>query len=350
MTRDRSWRRCLPFDDWPPADKAAWHRAIAKGDILDGQGPAAHWAAATKRTNIQHYSRWLGYLQHIGRLDRGCRPEERVATEVVRRYVAHLGAEVAPRTVVSTLVGLKVMMKAMAPDANWRWLADVCNALNRWAKPQKDKASRMRPTEEIYAAAVAELRWLLTTPVTRRIERVAFRDRLMVAMLAPRPIRLKNFSNIRIGHELRREGRHWVLVIPGEEVKNGQPLEHALPTSLVPFLHVYLDRIRPSFLKDRQSQALWLTFEGDTLGYNSIYGRFILVTKRLFGVPINPHLLRDCAATSLSTVSPAAALSAGALLGHRTFATTERYYVRANRLEANRAVNDILASIKTSRK
>src|SRR4051812_13545632 len=51
------------------------------------------------------------------------------------------------------------------------------------------------------------------------------------------------------------------------------------------------------------------------------------ITRRLVGVAINPHLLRDCAATSLSTVSPAAALSAAALLGHRQFATTERYYI-----------------------
>jgi hypothetical protein len=60
--------------------------------------------------------------------------------------------------------------------------------------------------------------------------------------------------------------------------------------------------------------------------------------------------MRDCAATRLSTISVSAAVAAGALLGHRTFATTERYYVRANRLEASRSINDMLGSIKKSGK
>ena len=65
---------------------------------------------------------------------------------------------------------------------------------------------------------------------------------------------------------------------------------------------------------------------------------------------MNPHLLRDCAATSLSTVSPDVARAAAALLGHRNFSTTEKYYIRANRLEASRKLNAILASVKTSPK
>ena len=94
------------------------------------------------------------------------------------------------------------------------------------------------------------------------------------------------------------------------------------------------------------SDALWLGFEGKPLTPHSVYGRIILVSKRLLGVAINPHLLRDCAATSLAIVSPAAALSAAALLGHQSFATTERHYIQANHLEAGRAVNALLANLR----
>ena len=45
-------RVILPFEDWPETDRRAWAAAIETGDILDGQGPAAHWRAATRRTNI----------------------------------------------------------------------------------------------------------------------------------------------------------------------------------------------------------------------------------------------------------------------------------------------------------
>ena len=350
MSKDRSWRRYLAFPDWPPVDRDAWNEAIREGDILDGQGPAAHWANATRQTNCQHYSRWLAFLQHKGLLEINGLPQDRVTKEAVRGYVDHLRAEIAPRTVVSSLVGLKVMMKAMAPDLNWRWLADACNALNRTSRPQKAKAARMRPTGEIYAAAIAELDRLLATPIKRRIERVAYRDTLMLAMLAARPLRLKNFTNILIGKHLLREGSTWLLVIAGEETKTKQPLEHALPAHLNSYLQVYLEKVRPGFGSASGAKALWLTSEGTPLDAHSIYWRFKLVTKRLLGVEINPHLLRDCAATSLSTESPAVARSAAALLGHRSFSTTERYYVRANQLDASRTMNNTLSAIKSALK
>ena len=146
------------------------------------------------------------------------------------------------------------------------------------------------------------------------MERVAYRDTLMLAMLAARPLRLKNFTNLLIGKHLLREGATWLLVIPGEETKTKQPLEHALrPTSF--HIQVYLEKVRPSFRSARGGQSLWLTFEGTPLDAHSIYCRFILVTHRLLGVAIYPHLLRDCAATSLSTNCPAPYLPSTLLLG-----------------------------------
>jgi integrase/recombinase XerD len=69
------------------------------------------------------------------------------------------------------------------------------------------------------------------------------------------------------------------------------------------------------------------------------------LTERLFGTAINPHLLRDCAASSLALVSADMARAAAPLLGHRHFATTERYYIQANDLEASRRLNEIIAEI-----
>src|SRR5512134_1298014 len=100
MSKDRSWRRYLPIADWPPVDRDAWSDAIREGDILEGQGPAAHWASATRHTNCQHYSRWLAFLRHQGFLGIDGLPKDRVTKEAVRAYVDHLRVEVAPRTVV----------------------------------------------------------------------------------------------------------------------------------------------------------------------------------------------------------------------------------------------------------
>lgn len=348
MSEARPIGKYLPFSDWPENDKLSWLEAATEGDILDGRGPAAHWAHATRIINMHHYSRWLGQLLLRGKLDPDLLPQDRVTVENVRPYIQQLQSELAPRTVVSTLVGLKVMMKAMAPRDDWRWLADACNALNRTSRPVKDKISHMRPTGEIYATALAELQRLTETPLTRRVDRVAFRDTLMLALMAARPLRLKNFTHIRIGEHLVPEPIGWMLRIAGEDVKNGQHLEYDLPEDLISFLETYLDRVRPSFQNRHNCQALWLTFEGEPLQYHSLYCRIVLITKRLLGVTINPHLLRDCAATSLSNKSPTAALASAPLLGHRNFSTTERHYIRANQIEASRRINSLLSKIRSA--
>lgn len=348
MAQRRTGMHYLPHHAWPSADRAAWEAAIAEGDIFDGRGPAAHWRPATRMANIEHYSRWLGFLDRRGDLAEPCAPAARVTSEAVAGYVAALREAVAPRTVVTALVGLKVTIKAIAPDRDWRWLADVCNALNRSAKPETDKASRMRSTEEIYTAALRTLDRLGETPLRRRIERVAYRDTLMLAILAARPLRLGNFASLSLDRSLIRVGKDWLITIPGEETKNGSPLEHLLPRGLQPYLDRYLQVVRKAFAHRDSGAALWLTFEGAALTAHTIYGRIVMVSERLLGVAINPHLLRDCAATSLSTDSPAAALSAAGLLGHRSFATTERHYIRANQLDAGRVINAKLAAIKAS--
>ena len=337
----------MPFKDWPTKDKNAWAQAIREGDVLDGQGPATHWRPATMKSAIEHYGRWLSYLSRHGDLDTTASPESRITKDRVRGHIDELRARVAPRTVVSSLVGLKVTIMAMAPDQSWRWLMDVCNRLNVQSKPSKDKRLKMRSTNEIIAHAIQELDRLSATALSLRIERVAFRDTLMIGLIAMRPLRLKNFTGLILGKTLLHEGDRWRINIEGEDTKNGDPLSFDVPDLLQPYLEAYLTRVRPVFLAkaDQDVDALWLGFEGAPLTYHSIYCRMVLVTQKWFGRGINPHLFRDCAATTMSNVSAADALASTALLGQRDYTTTERYYIRANQLDASRRVIASLANI-----
>lgn len=339
----------VKYTDWPEADRLAWSAAIAEGDVLDGRGPAAHWAAATRKTNINQYGRWLGYLRWSGQLSPADSPADRVQSETVRNYVGHLRSTVAPRTVVTLLVALKVMIKAMAPSSDWRWLADLCNALNRSSQPSNEKHARIRPSEEIYAVALAELDRLQDLPAGGRNWLCAYRNTLMIALLTARPLRLKNLTALAIGRHMLRNGLGWLIAIPGSEVKNGQPLEFDLVESLVPYLEFYLRDVRPRIMESGQSsEYLWVAWNKESLSRREVYHCIVGTTERLLGVPINPHLFRDCAATSLSLVSTGAARAAAALLGHQHFATTERHYVRAKQLDASRKLNGVLSSLKSS--
>src|SRR3569832_1544377 len=333
--------RYIPLAEWPSGDRAAWRAALTTGNALDGGGPAAHWAAATQKTNIAHYGRWLGFLASKGKLSKRSGPAARATQSLVLQYITETKAGVAPRTVVSNLVGLKVILMAMAPYADWRWLQDHCNRLNRWAKPQRDKLSKMLPSEEIYSTSIKELRRLATTDFRRREHIIGYRDTLMLALMTARPLRLKNFAALRIGTSLVTEDHHWLLRIPKAEVKNKQRLEYSLPATILPFLELYLAKVRPILAREDSCDALWLNWTGGPLSYHGIYCCFIRRTEKLFGKPINPHLFRDCAATTLAIDSIASAHSARSLLGHAQIHTTSKYYIQARNLEASRRINDI---------
>ena len=72
-------------------------------------------------------------------------------------------------------------------------------------------------------------------------------------------------------------------------------------------------------------------------------------TRLAFGKSIHPHGFRDAAATTLVVGDPAHVRSAAALLGHRSFATTEAHYVRAECLEAQKPYLKHLETLKKER-
>jgi integrase len=76
--------------------------------------------------------------------------------------------------------------------------------------------------------------------------------------------------------------------------------------------------------------------------YDQITGR----TKAAFGKGFNPHLFRDIAATTLAHADPEHVRTAAPLLGHRNFATTERFYLRANIAEATRRRQQVIRRLR----
>ncbi len=319
--------------------------AIAPGHILDSQGPASNWAPATRTTNVHHYGRWLAYAQSQGLLEPDIGPAPRCTQDGVRTYIKYLQKDLAPETVVSSIIGLTVMMKAMVPEQEWHWLAGASSALKRTAKPSKDKRSRIRPSEEIYCAALENLRLLAKTELSEKRHVAAFRNALMLAILTACPIRRKNFSALRLGKSLTRLEDGWRIRFPAEEVKNKHPIDLQVPAGVIVYLDRYLQEIRPRLAAGRSCDRVWLNWYGQPLNGHAIYLLFVSYTRKLFGSAINPHLLRDCAASSMWPRSPSVALAAGHLLGHTNFRTTEKYYIHAKQIEAGRKVSQVLCEL-----
>lgn len=343
-------RRSLPLNEWPDIDKAAWQRATQKRRLFGQEGKAAHWRPRTKSTNIQHYGRFLGYLAWCGELEAAPTPAARATQVIVERYYDHISSRVAPATQLSLLVGLKVTLQAMHPEINWRWLQDACNRLQELVGAQRRERQDLLPCIiELDRLARAELADAQMTLVEGRVAPTAaarFRDALMLALLIRRPLRTANFSHLRIGHELKPSASGWNIQIPGEQTKNGAPIEMPFPPVLLDALSCYLDGVRPCFPAAATSNTLWLCKFGINRNPYWLYERIGKLTKRLTGRAINPHMFRAIGATALAEESPDDLFAAADLLTHKHPSTTERYYIRARNLGASRRVAGLVSEAK----
>jgi site-specific recombinase XerD len=190
----------------------------------------------------------------------------------------------------------------------------------------------------------------VTSPRDRAAD---FRDGLMLSLAAARPLRLGNLVGLTLERTLVRHGkRHWWIEIPAANTKTKHPIELPWPEPLITALDVYLSCHRPVLAKGYQPgrtaacQALWLSRRGRAMSRNGIYDRMTKLTRKHLGRSVHPHSFRDCAATSLAIEDPAHVRIASSLLGHRRFATTERFYNQARNIEASRIMQNFLLSLR----
>ena len=218
-------------------------------------------------------------------------------------------------------------------------------------KPARPKRHRLVHVERLLGLGL-DLRATAeneTTPL-RRFK--AYRDGLLIGVLASRSLRLRNLAGLILDRTLVQRGDGWWIQIPAAETKTKNPIEEPWPEMLVPHLQTYLADHRSGIAALRScrtgasSDVLWLSMYGPPMTDNGIYDRIVARTREGLGQPINPHLFRDCAATSIAIDDPVHVGIASRLLGHRTGSTTERYYNRARSVEASRLMQDHLLALR----
>lgn len=237
----------LPRAAWPLADRITWDEMFREGDLLDGRGAAVHWSEATRQTNAKHYARWLGWLAANGLIEAGVDPWERARPERVDAYARSLIDRAAPRTAASALIGLKCVLQRMHPDGDWRWLKDLTNRLDRWARPSRDNPAQGLSAPDLFALTLAVLEERARGLLEKRRDQLLYRDTLIVALLIACPLRLRNLAMMRIDDHLRRIGQEWHVQFDGSDTKTGQPVHLVLPSELDQYIAVYLDRVWPAF-------------------------------------------------------------------------------------------------------
>jgi integrase len=337
--------------DWPESDRAAWHAALRPGDPLDDLGPLAGRDVERISKFCAAYGRWLGFLSESGIDWRVASGLDFLVRENVGPFVTRLNAALAPCTVRAYLTELSTVAMAMAPDRTFDALNAAVRHIWRTAKPVAEKRSRIVASHDLYDLGFDLMHGAVkrTTPLKAAN---AFRDGLMIALLAARPVRRRNLASIEVDRQLTRQGDLYWLTFPTEEIKTRRALEFPLPRALTGPMEQYLTCYRP-FLAARTGRwnsdagkALWVSSDGSPLSARRMHRRIGQRTQERFGRPINPHLFRDCAATSIAIEDPEHVRIVVPILGHSTIRTSEASYNQATAIEAARRYQSVIAAYR----
>ncbi|MEK9967772.1 MAG: site-specific integrase [Ferrovibrio sp.] len=347
-------RRCKRVREWPSEDQRLWREATASGGVFDS-GTRADYAPVSLSKLAKGYGRWLTWLDETGELDGDIPPADRFTEARAQRYTRHL-ADLGNKssTVANRLRELLDAGLTFAPDQDWSWLRNAAERAKAAIVPARNKAPRIVSADSLLDLGLRLMAESAGAGAPVR-QSTMFRDGLMIAFLALCPLRGKNLAAMQIGTHLVKapDGKGWLVEFKAGETKARKPIRLRWPGFLDDYLTAWLEIHRPRLAQHfgrwhaDTGQALWLSHDGSPLTQASIYCAITKRTRQAFGHSVNPHLFRDCAATTLGIVDPAHIHAAAPLLGHASLATTQTYYQQA---EMHHAVGRYQDSIMRTRK
>jgi integrase len=335
----------LPVELWPDGDSAKWLAATRDDDPLDDPGLAATWSPTTRKQVAKDYGRYLAFLKDKGLLNSGSSPGQRL--EMLGDYIAHLASTgMATSSLLSRLRNLERAVAVMEPNSDRSALKSACRKLRARATPTRRKDLRVLDPAMMVEESLEHYDQLAGKPLTVRHCNHA-RDALMLAFLCHIPLRLASFAGLAIGRDITATtAGNLNLSISADALKEKRPFDCPVPTVLTAYLQHYLERVRPILMGDATCDALWVSMRGGPLSESAIYYQIIKMTTRLFGRPLNPHLIRDCVMTALAEDAPESVQAGARLLGHGSLRTSEIHYNHAKAASAQQSYHDSVFAIR----
>jgi integrase len=337
----RKPRIYLSLDSWPAEDRARWHAAFKTGDRFEGGGPGSHLAESTRRNLWISYARFLAFIS-ANRPDLlELRPEARIDRLVVAEYVAWRRRSCGDGMVAVDLDGLRGALRLICPGVDWSWLLTLAKRIKA-AAPRTPRKYHLVTSEQLYALGIELMEQAVASEdsATRiaKTHAFAYRDGLIIALLALIPLRSRTLVALRIGKQLVKTGNLWALDIPAADTKTRRPLDYPISKELCTRIDLYLQRFRRRVPGANAHNALWASNKGRPMSPIGIDKIVRKRTEKAFGFAVNLHRFRHAAASFWSIRDPVNVRGVKDLLGQATFGITEKHYIMGQSRLAGRTL------------
>jgi integrase len=182
------------------------------------------------------------------------------------------------------------------------------------------------------------------SPVERALQ---VQTALALELLMMTAVRLGNLTGLDIERHFQRSvhGNAVHLVIPGEEVKNGNPHEVALPAPTVRLLDTFLREYRPLLLTS-PSNWLFPGRNGNRRTDQTIRTRIVQAAKHHCGLILTPHQFRHIGAKFQLDAQPGSYGIVRLMLGHKSVDTTTQFYCGLEAVAACRHHDELILNLR----
>lgn len=332
----------LPFAEWPEKIQQSWDAAFFTGDFLDENGPGADLAPATRASLKSACGRFLRFLHNEAPIS-----AEAVAGAIhpaaLARYAEYKRGTCSDGSIAIELHHLRLALRLIYPTLDLGWLLNASKRIAQQGKATPRK-HHLITSDRLYQVGLKLMDAAIESADTRgnvsKADAFMYRDGLVIFLLSVIPLRRRTLAALRVGKQLIRSGALWTLDIPPEDTKTAEAIEFVLSATLSARIDLYLERFRPRVPNAGGHAGLWVSNKGNPMDDGTIYDMVCRRTRKALGFAVSLHRFRHAAMTFWSIHDPANIRGGKDLLGHRSFGTTEKFYIIGQSRVAARVLAD----------
>jgi site-specific recombinase XerD len=266
----------------------------------------------------------------------------------IARFIAVARERVSSVSVASYVWEIYAASIVILPSgrSEWSWLRNEADWLRDESRPSRNKAARIVPISRLRRLGLHLLNQVDRCPLSVSAA-LDYRDALMVLQLTFKPIRISNLAEMRFGHNLVLGDEGGSLFFA--RTKNGASDGHPIPPELGKRFRRYRDHYRPAIAGAADTDQVWVSKLGSKLTGHAIGQIIGDLTLHHLKRRVNPHLFRDCMATSIAEQGPENVESAGVLLGQRDGRSLGTYRRHAQSTQAAAHLDQLLEPYRSRR-